>query len=534
MDTNTKYDTNVFEVTNVMRNGKGFSINVNGLGTLEADSVEMSGKWMMMTNTQILHFSAGKLASNQILVLSTDHISGHHGMYFNFHISSVDKIVGNTSWSDSIFRVRKEKTGEELQVKLWRHANGGSYGDGHGRRVQNPDKNQWEIGDILTFLDFDGSLCNKTKSVQMEDDMGIDNTPIHQENKCICEHGTATNGPLCNQTGASKCIKCDEGFHLVDDACIVTHCDASEPPYHGQRGNCTANLASGSTCLPQCDDGYSPSQSTSCDNGKLIPALCVKQDSCTDFDNWADSEGFSCSAYGGCNHVERWAINGVSANEACCLCGGGSTGIQAHHSPVQTQGIITGFSRNGEHSVYVYSTLLPLIDSTVLITGTMTKYDHNQFKVIGMGDQGNAFAIDTGDFGTLETYGSGVYGRWIVIKKRISHFVGCKDYDWTDTQNYGCSEYGGCDDVQRFAVNGISAQEACCLCGGGTKDTYLYQKQQQFVTRGLTRGLRPTESTRAMLKMVRGNINHIDVKQSKIKKYIQKNKNQTLGILKSL
>ena len=53
--------------------------------------------------------------------------------------------------------------------------------------------------------------------------------------------------------------------------------------------------------------------------------LCVWV--CRDFDGWVDNTGSSCSGYIPlhCNRATFWAVNGVSAKDACCLCGGGTS-----------------------------------------------------------------------------------------------------------------------------------------------------------------------------------------------------------------
>ena len=55
-----------------------------------------------------------------------------------------------------------------------------------------------------------------------------------------------------------------------DDAC-----DASTPPLNGGVGDCTDTLASGSSCVPTCNDGYTLQGVTSCTDRVLTPALCI-------------------------------------------------------------------------------------------------------------------------------------------------------------------------------------------------------------------------------------------------------------------
>ena len=52
-------------------------------------------------------------------------------------------------------------------------------------------------------------------------------------------------------------------------------CDASTAPTNGVVGTCTNSLASGSTCQPTCDSGYTVSGTSSCTAGTLTAATCA-------------------------------------------------------------------------------------------------------------------------------------------------------------------------------------------------------------------------------------------------------------------
>jgi surface protein len=52
-------------------------------------------------------------------------------------------------------------------------------------------------------------------------------------------------------------------------------CDAAVPPTNGAAGTCTDTLASGSTCQPECDSGYTVSGATSCTDRVLTAATCT-------------------------------------------------------------------------------------------------------------------------------------------------------------------------------------------------------------------------------------------------------------------
>ena len=51
-------------------------------------------------------------------------------------------------------------------------------------------------------------------------------------------------------------------------------CDANVRIVNGAVGTCTDTLASGSTCQPECDSGYTVSGTSSCTAGNLIAATC--------------------------------------------------------------------------------------------------------------------------------------------------------------------------------------------------------------------------------------------------------------------
>ena len=52
-------------------------------------------------------------------------------------------------------------------------------------------------------------------------------------------------------------------------------CDASTAPTSGAIGDCTSSLASGSTCQPTCNSGYTVSGTSSCTAGTLTAATCT-------------------------------------------------------------------------------------------------------------------------------------------------------------------------------------------------------------------------------------------------------------------
>ena len=96
-------------------------------------------------------------SSTSFTVQSVDHSSWFtDGKYFNFHNDEVDAILGRTDWNDEVFTVNVER-GDEFfttDVKMWREANGGSIGDGHGRREPESSASifDWREGDRVEFV----------------------------------------------------------------------------------------------------------------------------------------------------------------------------------------------------------------------------------------------------------------------------------------------------------------------------------------------------------------------------------------------
>merc|ERR1712205_64593 len=64
------------------------------------------------------------------------------------------------------------------------------------------------------------------------------------------------------------------GGTLTAATCSANPCDASAAPANGDVGDCTSTLASGSTCQPTCNVGYTVSGTSSCTLGTLTAATC--------------------------------------------------------------------------------------------------------------------------------------------------------------------------------------------------------------------------------------------------------------------
>ena len=89
-----------------------------------------------------------------------------------------------------------------------------------------------------------------------------------------------TNAVCNNVIGGYNCL-CSNGYNdegsdgmASGSGCLPEPCDASVAPTNGNVGDCTGDLASGSSCQPTCDTGYTVSGTSSCEAGQLTAATC--------------------------------------------------------------------------------------------------------------------------------------------------------------------------------------------------------------------------------------------------------------------
>ena len=87
---------------------------------------------------------------------------------------------------------------------------------------------------------------------------------------------TTTSGEMDVGTHYFYCgigTHCANGMYVTVNV-IGTPCDASAAPTNGAVGTCTSTLASGSTCQPTCNTGYTVSGTSSCLAGTFTTAEC--------------------------------------------------------------------------------------------------------------------------------------------------------------------------------------------------------------------------------------------------------------------
>ena len=97
-------------------------------------------------------------------------------------------------------------------------------------------------------------------------------------------------------------------------------CDASAAPTNGGAGDCTNSLASGSTCQPTCNSGYTVSGSSSCSLGTLTAATC-SADSCT-----ASSLSTKDGTDGNFYCINGGTVGGTTGSCTCTSCNAGYGG----------------------------------------------------------------------------------------------------------------------------------------------------------------------------------------------------------------
>jgi len=138
------------------------------------------------------------------------------------------------------------------------------------------------------------SACSEftSYSSSVAGDAGPPAAWVRKDNACDAAAPPANGvAGTCTDTlasGSSCQPACDTGYTfsgtsssclnrvLTSNAtCSPNPCDASSSPVNGAVGDCTGSLASGSSCTPSCDSGYALAGTRSCSAGTLTDtAVC--------------------------------------------------------------------------------------------------------------------------------------------------------------------------------------------------------------------------------------------------------------------
>jgi hypothetical protein len=118
---------------------------------------------------------------------------------------------------------------------------------------------------------------------------GIYNQPTCVPGSCAAQvapaNGTFGNCPGFLSSGSTCQPTCDAGYTisgqhscfeavLTEATCTPNACAAQVVISNGSFGDCPAQLSSGSTCQPTCEDGFTVSGTSSCLAGVLTSATC--------------------------------------------------------------------------------------------------------------------------------------------------------------------------------------------------------------------------------------------------------------------
>jgi len=125
-------------------------------------------------------------------------------------------------------------------------------------------------------------------------------------------------GTIGGTTGSCTCTSCNAGYGGA--SCQTANpCDASGAPTNGGVGDCTSSIASGGTCQPTCNTGYTVSGTSSCVAGTLTAATCSALCMASDFSNKDGSDGtFYC--------INGGTVGGTTGSCSCTSCNAGYGG----------------------------------------------------------------------------------------------------------------------------------------------------------------------------------------------------------------
>ena len=85
--------------------------------------------------------------------------------------------------------------------------------------------------------------------------------------------GFVGKGCVCGRMQVCSMVVCVRACVAIGVLALAV-CDATAAPSHGSKGNCTSTVASGSSCQPVCNTGYTVSGTSDCALGELTAATC--------------------------------------------------------------------------------------------------------------------------------------------------------------------------------------------------------------------------------------------------------------------
>jgi len=215
--------------------------------------------------------------------------------------------------------------------------------------------------------------------------------------------------------------------------------------------------------------------------------LCVvysQQERCFDFANWVDSGGDSCSWYSipnsnRCNiYGNQYKASGSTARQACCACGGGvNSRSWPSATPTQAPTVVPtiympclsdpNFIDEDGYNCEAYSDPF-LVDDAAFVNG--------EDRCASKGNETNAniYCCECGGGSkylpsSLPSTSSRPTGALEPSAAPVE--IECIDIaGWFDSSKVSCSQYttDKCEkDGGSFSNRGLTANKACCQCGGG-------------------------------------------------------------------
>lgn len=189
---------------------------------------------------------------------------------------------------------------------------------------------------------------------------------------------------------------------------------------------------------------------------------------CTDDTSWQDSRSWGCWAYETrlqlCDTADNFAnADGISAKSACCACGGGTISTSSSDSPAldppyqqctdsTPEGQILG---DGQCDAFMPH----FLDQAT--SGAPDSY---------IADTHLEYCIEEATSSDPTYSGYALYCCWCGGGNYDTRCT--SDTSWLDSRSWGCWAYETrpqlCDTGGNFVnADGVSAETACCICGGG-------------------------------------------------------------------
>ena len=193
--------------------------------------------------------------------------------------------------------------------------------------------------------------------------------------------------------------------------------------------------------------------------------------------DWVDSNNLGCSDYDKrpkwCKlNPENYANDGVSALDACCICGGGDSSTP---SPTNTPTV----APSDEPSVFNDEKCTDFPDFKDRSNYGCYTYDERPFWCTVAKNFMNREGVSASDACCVCGGGNTPTLSPTQSPEPKSNDGECMDYpDFEDASKLGCESYtkypSWCSVAKDYAnSDGVSAEDACCVCGGGkTSDSY--------------------------------------------------------------